>query len=74
MKNTVSNWIKENGRRYQYCDFVICHKDNSIILDDRLAYLPRRSDEYNKSWKAKCRGKEIIEVKQIRKGVCLVID
>lgn len=70
---TVAQWIKENKKFYEYDELTIVDEDNKIILDDRLAYLKSRSNEYNKAWKAKCRGKQIKETKQVRNAIVLVV-
>lgn len=70
---TTAEWIKAHGNKYKTCDFTIADTEGNIILDDRIAYLEARSDEYNKNWKAKCRGKKVVEVKTMNKGICLVV-
>lgn len=71
---TVAQWIKENKKFYEFSNLVIVNKDNKIILDDRIAYLARRDKEYNADWKARCRGKKIIEEKKAGKAIVLVIE
>lgn len=71
---TVAEWIKKNKKRYLYAELSIVEPDGSIILDDRIAYLDSRSKDYNKAWRAKCRGRQIAEVKSGLKGIILVMD
>lgn len=72
---TVSEWIKENKKRHMYSELTIVDRNNHIILDDRLAYLPARSKDYNSNWRRQCRGKQIIRTwDQPRGGIVLQID
>ena len=70
---TVSEWIKENKKYYTWCDFIIVDEEKHIILDDKIGYLPNRDKEYNKEWRSKCRGKQVVAVENTRKGIMLVI-
>lgn len=71
---TVAHWINENKKFYEFSNLVIVDKDNKIILDDRIAYLAKRGKEYNADWKARCRGKQIVEEKKTGKAIVLVIE
>ena len=65
---TVSSWLKENGRKYQFDDFVVTNKDRTIILDDRIAYLDHRGKSYMDSFRAKTRGRTVYEEKHTYPG------
>ena len=75
---TVSSWLKENGRRYQFDDFVVANKDRTIILDDRIAYLKSRGKSYMDSFRKKTRGRTVYDIKYTYPGekrvVTLVLD
>lgn len=71
---TVAEWIRKYGSTHLFSEFTIVDKDNHIILDDRIAYLDSRDEHYTKNWKARCRGKQIIEEKSVHKAIVLVIE
>ena len=71
---TVAQWIRKNKSMYMFDELTIVYKDNHIILDDRIAYLDSRDEHYTKNWKARCRGKQIIEEKSVHKAIVLVIE
>ncbi len=71
---TVRQWIEENEQFYLAAELTIVNEDNTIILDDRLAYLPTRSRSYNRHWEQKCKGREIKEIRPQPKGIVLVLE
>ena len=70
---TIIEWIRANKKIYGYSELTVCNTDNSIILDDRINYLPARTKEYNAAWKAACKGKNVLSVVRTQKGVIVTV-